>query len=226
MRRPAWATLLVCLVGVRSALAVGAGVDEWRRGRVGQEAEGAAAREEGRGTLVALGEVAARQAVVARKQAELAREAAALRVEKARLQAALDDDAAPCDLPRLRVGADGVTSATILETLRALGDTPVLLEGALDTHWARALSEWSDAAYFRARFGRVHVPKQALVNKTLDVAQDGPNSRDDRGSTLDVYLRDMFSRPPGRREPFLFQRERMLRAVSYTHLTLPTIYSV
>ena len=77
-----------------------------------------------------------------------------------------------CDLPRLRVGAiDGVTPATILETLRALGDTPVLLEGALDAHWARALGEWRDAAYFRTRFGHVHVPKQALVNKTLDVVE-------------------------------------------------------
>ena len=120
-----------------------------------------------------------------------------------------DGLAGVCEIEKWRAGVD-VTPENLLSKLAGL-NAPVIINGALDEQWSQALEQWQNWSYFLEAFGTARVPKHALVNKTLDIAQDGPNSNTgDVGTTLGTFLLDMKHRRTekagARPGPFLFQR--------------------
>ena len=72
-----------------------------------------------------------------------------------------------CELPRL----DG-SSADLLKQIE-LADGPVIVTGVASA-W-RALTLWQRREYVVEQHGNLPIPPKALVNRSLDVAQDGVN---------------------------------------------------
>lgn len=85
--------------------------------------------------------------------------------------------AAPSSCDLRRVHAD---DAALREP--ASLTAPVIIEGAL-SGWG-ALSSWPAKAEFASRHGRAPVRRTSLVNASLDIAQDGVNTKPDSDSQL------------------------------------------
>eukprot|EP00658_Telonema_sp_P-2_P051291 TRINITY_DN39342_c0_g1_i1.p1 TRINITY_DN39342_c0_g1~~TRINITY_DN39342_c0_g1_i1.p1 ORF type:complete len:118 (-),score=7.86 TRINITY_DN39342_c0_g1_i1:164-517(-) len=80
-----------------------------------------------------------------------------------------------CRLPRVNASARMPDGGSILNLMAELGG-PVIISGAIE-HWD-ALELWPDQQWFQRQYHHVRVPREMLVNATLNVAQDGPTGHD------------------------------------------------
>jgi len=83
---------------------------------------------------------------------------------------------ATCNIPILNLDHDDDLNPNNILHRLSQHNKPVLIRGALANIWKDTIRKWSNKTKFLTNNALVPIANEVLINKTLDVGQDGPNS--------------------------------------------------
>ena len=91
---------------------------------------------------------------------------------------------------------------------------PILLKNALNI-WNNTIFKWTNRSYFLKQYHNINLPDEILVNKTLDISQDGPATEETftKGHNLGHFINNMNSEQQYQQQQHYLKHPRTLQSM-------------